>query len=323
MKKHRTKTLLILVFSLIFFANPLLANGWEYYTPSSLLKFEELAKITPNDTTEIKPDLAINPGDRFTTSVVYLGKVRKLEDQKETFFMFWFKAFKLNRINIAHEVLVSEGKKQYWIPIQEVLFSDFVKEISEGNHVTLFVVYTGAIKQDAVFIMNEFKAEIYSQGNNIPAGELRRVGADLVCGGHKKYPPCLKIGGVSIGMTMEHAEKNLNLKGYIHSQKDNTIIKVYPINAGKETQDYWLMYFNKNLLTTIQLTGTNSRPGDTFSSISLGDDKKSVLDILGVPFNGIVEVKEITGVRWSYKPHPISIEMVDDRVYSIRISQTE
>ena len=53
-------------------------------------------------------------------------------------------------------------------------------------------------------------------------------------------------------------------------------------------------------------------------NIKLGASNDYVLKILGEPSTK-QDVKEIQGIRWSYNPFPISIELVDNKVYSIKI----
>lgn len=77
----------------------------------------------------------------------------------------------------------------------------------------------------------------------------------------------------------------------------------------------------RDTLTLIQLTGPeiDSTYEFGFSMVELGDSVEAVTDAFGVPGEKS-EVEGMEGVTlWSYDPYPISLEMRDERLFSIRI----
>jgi hypothetical protein len=58
------------------------------------------------------------------------------------------------------EVLFREGKKDYWIAVQNVLLEALPKEVKPGKALTGYIVWIGAIKTrkdwHCLFAMNDF-----------------------------------------------------------------------------------------------------------------------------------------------------------------------
>ncbi len=161
---------------------------------------------------------------------------------------------------------------------------------------------------------------------DIAVNEFRRAGAGLVCvtetAKHDEgYLQCLRIGQIHIGQREKDVERLLGSPWKVIKQDDTTTIKVFPIESNEEMKPYWVITFKKGAVEAIQATGKNPKTATSFSSIKLGDKKARVLEILGKP-NASKSVEAIKGAMWSYQPFPISIELVDDRVYSIRVSRT-
>ncbi|MEM8556267.1 MAG: hypothetical protein AAGG50_00335 [Bacteroidota bacterium] len=75
----------------------------------------------------------------------------------------------------------------------------------------------------------------------------------------------------------------------------------------------------QDTLVAIQLTGTGMHEGYDFSSIRLGDPASEVLRVLGTP-TVTRDAAAVSDEFWGYAPFPISFELIDDKVYSMRIS---
>jgi len=161
---------------------------------------------------------------------------------------------------------------------------------------------------------------------DIPVNEFRRKGDGLVCVTEtfkrdEGYLQCLRIGPIYIGQRERDVERLLGNPWKVIKQDDSTTIKVFPIESNEESKPYWVITFKNGVAEAVQVTGKDPKATTSFSSIKVGDNKARVLEILGKPFAS-KSVESIKGTLWSYRPFPISIEIVDDRVYSIRLSRT-
>ena len=71
---------------------------------------------------------------------------------------------------------------------------------------------------------------------------------------------------------------------------------------------------------SIQLTGDRPDGQHHFSCLDLGGPEARVTQQLGPPSErSPFDVGDVQGVVWSYAPLPVSIEIVDGKVYSMRV----
>ncbi len=133
------------------------------------------------------------------------------------------------------------------------------------------------------------------------------------------YLPCLRIGSIHIGQSEKDVERLLGNPWKV-IRDGATTVKVFPIESDERSKPYWVISFKAGTAESVQLTGKNPKVAGSFSSIRLGDTKTKVLEVLGEPF-ATKPVEDIQGILWSYRPFPISIEIVDGTVYSIRVSR--
>ncbi len=106
-------------------------------------------------------DFHFTPGLPFRSTVRYLGKTRAIQAERLIFIEMWAQSHRMSSIIVEafeKEILVREEDQSYWLPIQNVLIPHIEKEVKENASVTLFLVFAGAIKNDQVFLVNEFKA---------------------------------------------------------------------------------------------------------------------------------------------------------------------
>ncbi len=162
---------------------------------------------------------------------------------------------------------------------------------------------------------------------DVRKNEFIRRGGALVCVTDTlkreeptSYLPCLRIGSIHIGQSEKDVERLLGNPWKVIKKDDATTIKVFPIESDEPSKPYWVITFKAGTAEAVQLTGKNPKTAEAFSSIRLGDTKTKVLKILGEPF-ATEPVEGIKGIMWSYRPFPISIEIVDERVYSIRMAR--
>jgi hypothetical protein len=102
-------------------------------------------------------------------------------------------------------------------------------------------------------------------------------------------------------------------------------LRVWPVRldvpAGTSLP-YWVIGFDEDRrVVSIQLTGDKRIDRYTFSSLRLGDPESRVHRILGEPTEK-QEVSKVGAEMWSWRPYPVTLEIKDGRVYSMRVSQT-
>ncbi len=136
------------------------------------------------------------------------------------------------------------------------------------------------------------------------------------------YLPCLNFKTIKIGSTLEEIESMYNDIYKIIPESDTVETRVYLLETELEQIPYIVVEYRNNVATALQLTGLQTNADLSFSSIKLGDPEKYVIEILGKP-NSIEEVEEIDGYFWDYSPFPITVEMVDKKVYSVKIRKPE
>jgi hypothetical protein len=168
-------------------------------------------------------------------------------------------------------------------------------------------------------------AQIKEFANN----EFRYSGGALVCLTDDKEAalrgsPCLRIGNLFPGTTIKLLEARIVAHGGKFNrdlpQEDGSVVRVYALPGSKSEKGfpYLAVSYEKGVAKVLQLTGHHTAANLAFSSIRLGDPEARVKELIGPP-SSTKEVAEIGGTYWSYRPFPISIEMVAGKVYSIRI----
>ena len=129
------------------------------------------------------------------------------------------------------------------------------------------------------------------------------------------FVDCLRIGNMYLGGTRSDIEAIAGIDSF---EADGQTVHVLA-----EAEDGLLLtylvvaYDESDNAISLQLTGEANSVWD-FSSIRLGDTEASVREKFGDPFD-IIDVPEIGGVVWRYGAHPFSIEIVEARVYSVRV----
>ena len=164
-----------------------------------------------------------------------------------------------------------------------------------------------------------------------PVNEFRDAGAGLACiaeaapaeGQTPPYLDCLRIGPVRIGETLRDVAMRFGKAGKEVRQGPVTL-RVWPVRldvpAGTSLP-YWVIGFDEDRrVVSIQLTGDKRVDEYTFSSLRLGDPDSRVRRILGEPAE-TQPVSAIGAEMWSWRPFPISLEIKDGRVYSMRVSR--
>jgi hypothetical protein len=137
--------------------------GWSDYTPATLSDITaKHAKYLSNRKAP-KGTVAINlhaGGDPFRSTVLFLGKVRKIRPDRSSMIDMWGKSSGVDTAagNFKKEIQVRENGKTYWLPIQEILVSYIKRDVKKNGEVMLFMVYIGTKGKDPVILVNEFRA---------------------------------------------------------------------------------------------------------------------------------------------------------------------
>jgi hypothetical protein len=161
MKKAR---LIILSFFLILLSSTLInditsaQSTWDRYVKRTLQEIIELhsGEIGGADIITSAHDFA----SRVT--VVYMGKHQLLNVKRAKFLdMFYIGKPKIRAL-YESEVLVREGKQQFWLPIQKELLPYLLDEVKEGEQFIVFASWLGGFKENDtfewVFTINAFKS---------------------------------------------------------------------------------------------------------------------------------------------------------------------
>ena len=157
------------------------------------------------------------------------------------------------------------------------------------------------------------------------ANEFRISDGELVCnsgGKDKSYDACLRIGPLRIGQDLRDVSKLLGKANRVIKEGDITI-RVYVIRAGASVGQripYWVVGFKDRKVVSIQITSPRGEERFTFSSIQIGDTASKVTATLGPPAVKQL-VADVSATYWGYDPVPIAIEIMDGRVFSIRITE--
>ena len=111
------------------------------------------------------------PGDRYFEAGVVVAKsrlvcsagARAISDDRQTFLRQYFQGRRQPQMAelFREELPCREGFRKYWLPIQAPLMSYFLKEVSPGKPVDLYIMFIGSFRSTSsdlihVFAINEF-----------------------------------------------------------------------------------------------------------------------------------------------------------------------
>lgn len=163
-----------------------------------------------------------------------------------------------------------------------------------------------------------------------PTGEFRVSGGGLACitgtapeSAAPPYRDCLRIGPIRIGDTLRDVAMRFGPAGKEVRQGDVTL-RVWPVRlnvpAGTALP-YWVIGFDADRrVVSIQLSGERRVDDYAFSSLRLGDPQSRVLRVLGEPSER-QPVPNVGAEMWGWRPYPVSLEIKDGRIYSMRVSR--
>jgi hypothetical protein len=163
---------------------------------------------------------------------------------------------------------------------------------------------------------------LQTQMESTPFNAFRFIGNHLVCKTNDPNAanPCYRIGEFVLGDDFEKVTKNFGKPWKLVSQPDGGELAVFTIKATDLEQAYWVIGHREGRIASVQLTGNFPSQVASFSSIQLADSQSKVRDILG-PRYSVKNIESINGTMWDYAPFSITIEFVNEKVYSIRIGK--
>jgi hypothetical protein len=160
-------------------------------------------------------------------------------------------------------------------------------------------------------------------------GEFRYSSGVLTCDSSAQPPDqqppylaCLQIGPIQIGETLRTVSMKFG-KARKTVKRGDITERLYPIAlnvpAGHPVP-YWVIGFDRQRVISIQITGDLLVDQYAFSSIRVGDPESRVLLLLGPP-EFSQPVSQVGGDMWGYSPYPVTFEIKNGRVYSMRVSE--
>jgi molybdopterin converting factor small subunit len=158
------------VFFLLFFvfANyPASAQGfpWQDFKARTLNEIVAMEKDVEQKNYD-KPNVVLH-ADKLLSKVrvVYKGDFRKISDTKLEYLKQWVTMFSGSGENYVKlfesEFLFTEGKDEYWLPVQKQVSAYFDKELKKGDEIDIYLVRAGGVyfkkKWDWLFLIEEFQ----------------------------------------------------------------------------------------------------------------------------------------------------------------------
>lgn len=145
--------------------------------------------------------------------------------------------------------------------------------------------------------------------------------------------PCLRIGQVYVGQRRESVEGRLGSPFQdIDSRLPGFTTSAYMVfrDSVANSAAYYIVEYEEfdeqEIAFSVQLTGSRPDTLHHFSCLHLEDDEAALRRQLGEPTDiSPFEFEEdgVSGMVWSYAPLPVSIELVDGKVYSFRVWRPE
>ena len=142
------------------------ASGWERYQPRTL---QEIIAANQSDAHDLyENSIFINFGDPYPSRVemIYTGQFREISPSKQLLALTWGQSFfsSLSPTQLAdlfaQEGLFTENGVEYWLPVQTQLIPYMQDELTEGEPVTLLLVWVGITNWGGViewvFLVNNF-----------------------------------------------------------------------------------------------------------------------------------------------------------------------
>ena len=165
---------------------------------------------------------------------------------------------------------------------------------------------------------------VYTQdlGHTHPVNEYRFTGGTLVCitdSASKDSPlACLHIGPIRIGARYEGLESRYGNPVQSIPNSNGRIIQVFHLISKSGETTYLAITVREDSIDAIQIAGAVPDQALSFSSVTIGDSPRRLIQVLGVPSKASL-VEENGATLWSYTPFPFSFEILQEKVSSIKL----
>jgi len=99
--------------------------------------------------------------DNFKVPVIFTGNIRPTDKAKSKFLAAWYKTGLGGNLPVSaerlfdFEILVTDGGKSYWFPVQSMLVKHF-QGISSGSQIEICISAIGAIREELMIVVNGF-----------------------------------------------------------------------------------------------------------------------------------------------------------------------
>lgn len=142
--------------------------------------------------------------------------------------------------------------------------------------------------------------------------------------------PCLRIGRIHVGQRRAEVEQRLGAPFLEVPGPDGQPAYAYLVFANEATTTgaYYVVTFEEvdggGIVESVQLTGQQPPLPHDFACFGLGSHASDVRRQLGLPARVTTFADpdhDLAGDLWIYDDAPISLELMDDRVASIRVSR--
>jgi len=107
---------------------------------------------------------------KYLVECRYSNTRRPISDSKKNLIILWMEMLRIDSALTSiyqQEILVTEGAKEYWMPIQEKLNPYMNQELAENDTIDLFIILIGKIETEFVFIVTEFDMAISPAENSL------------------------------------------------------------------------------------------------------------------------------------------------------------
>lgn len=112
---------------------------------------------------EEKADIIINGSvSKYSSNVIFTKKLRKIGEPRKGYIRSWAKSLGISR-EVAdlyqHEFLVTDGKIEIWVPMQEPVLPHMGKELTTDFPFILYYIYAGKQQDEIILLGTEFQAK--------------------------------------------------------------------------------------------------------------------------------------------------------------------
>lgn len=169
-----------------------------------------------------------------------------------------------------------------------------------------------------------------SLGANVAEGELACSVPPAYADG--SVVPCLRIAKIYVGQSETEVIGNVGHGWQEVGQVADRDVFVRPVFQDVERREaaYYVLEYERHggerIVYSVQITGQQPPLPHLFSCLELGDLAKDVRRQIGDP-NSVEDFHDpkvdVYGELWRFDPYPITIEVVQGRIYSIRVSRPD